>query len=180
MKHLPRSLTPLLCVIWGDLQAAAPPLVDSSGDTARQVIVAHGTQTEYVIEECSLFLVQHYRHLGAMFPYGPMEWDSLYGRPRSPLFNDLQADADHPAMPAAQYFGTKGFFAGYDAKLEERLWEALQTTWLEGFAQLQAGTLEPIRLTQRVRESEAVPSPATTQTRGDFLLQLWKKQNTPQ
>jgi hypothetical protein len=96
------------------------------------------------------------------------------------FFNELQADADHPAMPAAQYFGTKGFFTGYDAKLGEPLSEALQTTWLEGFAQLQAGTLDPMRLTQRVRESEAVPSPATTQTRGDFLLQLWKKQNTPQ
>ncbi len=96
------------------------------------------------------------------------------------FFNELQADADHPAMPAAQYFGTKGFFAGYNAKLGEPLSEALQTTWLEGFAQLQAGTLDPMRLTRRVRESEAVPSPATTQTRGDFLLQLWKKQNTPQ
>ena len=180
MKHLPRSLTALLCVFWGDLQAAAPPLVDLSGDTARQAIVAQGTKTEHVTEECSLLLVQHYRHLGAMFPYGLMEWDSLYGRPRSPLFNDLQADADHPAMPAAQYFGTKGFFAGYDAKLGEPLSESLQKAWVEGFTQLQAGTLDPMRLTPRVRESEAVPSPATTQTRGDFLLQLWKKQTTPQ
>lgn len=35
------------------------------------------------------------------------------------FFNELEAAADHPAMPAAQYFGTKGEFSGYDAKLDE-------------------------------------------------------------
>jgi len=35
------------------------------------------------------------------------------------FFNDLQAAADHPAMPAAQHFATKGFFASYDANLDE-------------------------------------------------------------
>jgi hypothetical protein len=35
------------------------------------------------------------------------------------FFNELQEHADHPAMPAAQYFGTRGFFKDYDARLEE-------------------------------------------------------------
>jgi hypothetical protein len=96
------------------------------------------------------------------------------------FFNDVDAAGDDPRVPAAQYFGTKGFFAGYDARLGEPLTESLQKAWVEGFTQLQAGTLDPMRLARMVRESETVPSPATTQTRGDFLLQLWKKQNTPQ
>lgn len=35
------------------------------------------------------------------------------------FFNELEKHADHPAMPAAQYFGTKGFFEGYDSRLDE-------------------------------------------------------------
>jgi hypothetical protein len=34
------------------------------------------------------------------------------------FFNELQAYADHPAMSAAQYFGAKGEFPGYDANLD--------------------------------------------------------------
>ncbi len=93
------------------------------------------------------------------------------------FFNDVDVTSDDPRVPAVQYFGTKGFFAGYDAKLGEALTEALKNTWLNGFAELQAGTLDPMRLARTVHKSESASSPATAQTRGDFLLQLWQKLN---
>jgi flavin-dependent dehydrogenase len=86
------------------------------------------------------------------------------------FFNDLQALADHPAMPAAQYFGTKGFFASYDAKLDEPLTEAVKAVWQEGVEKLKQGTFQPMQLVKAVRAAEAKPSPATYQKRGDFLL----------
>ncbi len=66
------------------------------------------------------------------------------------FFNDLQAAADHPAMPAAQYFATKGCFASYDAKLDEPLTEAVQAAWQAGRQQLRDGALDPTRLAERV------------------------------
>ena len=86
------------------------------------------------------------------------------------FFNDLQPAADHPAMPAAQYFGTKGFFAGYDAKLDAPLTEAVKAAWQDGFEKLAQGTLEPMQLAKAVHAAEAKPSPVTAQKRGDVLL----------
>jgi 2-polyprenyl-6-methoxyphenol hydroxylase-like FAD-dependent oxidoreductase len=86
------------------------------------------------------------------------------------FFNDLEADADHPAMPVAQYFATRGFFPDYNARLDEPLSEAVQAAWQTGLQQLRDGTLEPMRLAERVRYAESDSFPVTDQTRGDFLL----------
>jgi hypothetical protein len=94
------------------------------------------------------------------------------------FFNDLQAAASHPAMPAAQYFGTKGFFASYDAKLDAPLTDAVKAVWLEGFEQLQRGTLEPMQLAKAVHAAEAQPSPETDQKRGDFLMAEFSRFST--
>ena len=91
------------------------------------------------------------------------------------FFNDLEAAANHPAMPAAQYFGTKGFFASYDAKLAEPLTEAVRSVWLDGFMRLQQGTLDAAKLATAVHVAESKKSPATNELRTDFLLRLWKK-----
>ncbi len=40
------------------------------------------------------------------------------------FFNDVDVTSDDPRVPAAQYFGTKGFFASYDAKLDAPLTES--------------------------------------------------------
>ena len=42
-----------------------------------------------VREGCSVLLVQHNRHIGGMMSNGPMQWDVLYGGPRTPLFTEL-------------------------------------------------------------------------------------------
>lgn len=86
------------------------------------------------------------------------------------FFNDLQIAAEHPAMPAAQYFGTKGFFAGYDAKLDEPLTEAVQEVWQDGFEKLKVEALEPRQLARVVHTAEAKQSPSTGRRRGDFLM----------
>lgn len=91
------------------------------------------------------------------------------------FFNDLQADALHPAMPAAQYFGTKGFFASYDAKLGEPLTESLKAVWQQGLSELQAGTLDPMLLARAVHAAEAQTSPPTEQKRGQFLLTSFRR-----
>ena len=79
-----------------------------------------------------------------------------------------------PLTPAAQYFGTKGFFAGYDARLDEPLTEAVRSVWLDGFEQLQQGTLEATKLAAAVRAAESQESPPSGELRGDALLRLWE------
>jgi hypothetical protein len=96
------------------------------------------------------------------------------------FFNDLQAAADHPAMPAAQYFATKGFFASYDAKLDHSLTEGVKAVWQAGFEKLRNGTLEPMQLAKAVHGAEAQTGPATGQKRGEYLLQLWGKRDEQQ
>ena len=95
------------------------------------------------------------------------------------FFNDLQASANHPAMPAAQYFGTKGFFASYDAKLDESLTEAVKAAWQDGYDKLKQGTLEPISLAKAVRAAEAKRSSSTNKKRGDFLKGIFDRLSEP-
>jgi hypothetical protein len=85
------------------------------------------------------------------------------------FFNDVDVTANDPRVPAAQYFGTKGFFASYDAKLDAPLTEAVKAVWEKGFADLQKGTLEPMKLAKAVHAAEARETPATNDTRGAFL-----------
>lgn len=40
-------------------------------------------------EGCTVLLVQHNGHIGGMMTNGLMQWDALYGGPRSPLFTEL-------------------------------------------------------------------------------------------
>ncbi len=40
-------------------------------------------------EGCGVLLVQHNRHVGGMMTNGLMQWDALYGGPRSPLFSEM-------------------------------------------------------------------------------------------
>lgn len=95
------------------------------------------------------------------------------------FFNDVDVTSDDPRVPAAQFFGTKGFFAGYDARLDEPLTEAVQAVWQDGFEQLKQGALEPMQLVKVVHAAEAKPSPATHQKRGEFLLTKFSRLPEP-
>ena len=93
------------------------------------------------------------------------------------FFNELQACSNHPAMPAVQYFGTKGFFDDYDARLDEPLTESLEAAWRQGFEKLQAGDLEAAKLLHLTHTAEKQKSAVTDQSRGAFLEGLWKSLN---
>lgn len=91
------------------------------------------------------------------------------------FFNDLDVTSDDPRVPAAQYFGTKGFFASYDARLDAPITEAVKAAWEKGFSNLQKGTLEPMQLAKAVQEAEVNPTPQTKETRGAVMLAMWNK-----
>ncbi len=95
------------------------------------------------------------------------------------FFNDLDVSADDPRIAAAQYFGTKGFFADYDAKLDAPLTASVKAAWQDGFAKLQAGSLDGMQLAIAVHAAEALDSSATNETRGDFLLKIWRQLPPP-
>jgi hypothetical protein len=91
------------------------------------------------------------------------------------FFNDVDVTADDLHIPAAQYFGTKGFFAGYDAKLDAPLTEAVKAAWKKGFADLKKGALEPMQLAKAVHAAEANPAQQTKETRGAVLFAMWNE-----
>ena len=93
------------------------------------------------------------------------------------FFNDVDVTSDDPRIPATQYFGTKGFFASYDAKLDAPLTESVKAAWQAGFAKLQKGKLDPMQFAKTLHAAEAQESPATKETRGAALLAMWNDLN---
>ncbi len=91
------------------------------------------------------------------------------------FFNELQEQADHPAMPAAQYFATKGCFPDYDANLDSALTEAAHALWENGCLQLQNGTLDPMRLAADLSAAATRKSPASDLTRSEALQRFWRQ-----
>ena len=90
------------------------------------------------------------------------------------FFNDVDVATDDPQVAAAQYFATKGFFADYNAKLNEPLTESIRATWGKGLKAMQNGTLRPMELVKEVREAELAGSKPLDQKRGETLLGYWK------
>ena len=93
------------------------------------------------------------------------------------FFNKMNVASDDPRIAAAQYFGTKGFFADYDARLDEPLSAEVQALWLDGFEKLRQGHLDPAHLASAIHAADAKTPPALDTTRGDVILQLWKNLN---
>lgn len=90
------------------------------------------------------------------------------------FFNDLDVASDDPRVAAAQYFATKGFFADYNARLDEPLKKSVRAVWGKGLAALREGTLKPMEFMKRVREAELADSKVLERTRGEALLGMWK------
>ena len=66
------------------------------------------------------------------------------------FFNDVDPASDELFAKAAQYFGTKGFFDTYNARLNEPLEIEIADVWAKGFKQLGEGTLDPMSLIREV------------------------------
>jgi len=106
------------------------------------------------------------------------------------FFNDVDVSANEPWIPAAQYFGTKGFFAEYDVRPSAALTRAVAEAWAEGYAKLRGNQHDGMALMRRVTEAEQSESPAisggefsklakikapssATLTRAEALQALW-------
>ncbi|MCX6620839.1 MAG: FAD-dependent oxidoreductase, partial [Acidobacteria bacterium] len=59
------------------------------------------------------------------------------------FFNDVDVAGGEPWVPAAEYFGAKGFFPDYDARPAAPLTPQVARHWAAGFAQLAYGKLAP-------------------------------------
>lgn len=90
------------------------------------------------------------------------------------FFNDVDVSAGDARIVAAQYFATKGFFAGYDARLDEPLTESTNRVWDRGLSALRESKLKPMELMKQVQQAEAEQSPKLDRTRGVALLSMWK------
>ncbi|MFO1485553.1 MAG: FAD-dependent oxidoreductase [Verrucomicrobiaceae bacterium] len=90
------------------------------------------------------------------------------------FFNDVDVASDDPRVAAAQYFATKGFFADYNARLDEPLTESVRNAWGKGLTAMREGTLKPMELIKAVREAEAAEPKKLERTRGEALLSMWK------
>jgi len=90
------------------------------------------------------------------------------------FFNDVDVASDDPRVPATQYFGTKGFFADYNARLDEPLTESVRAAWGKGLAAIRAGALKPMELVKEVHEAESADAKKLERTRGEALLSMWK------
>ncbi len=89
------------------------------------------------------------------------------------FFNDVDVTSNDPRVAAAQYFGTKGFFADYDARLDEPIKEDTHKVWHDGLAKLRAGKLEAVAFARAVREAEGAASKSGRQTRGEVLAEMF-------
>lgn len=70
------------------------------------------------------------------------------------FFNDIKVDDPEPAIPAAEYFGTKGFFHDYNARLTEPLKLATGKLWVGALAKLRAAQLDPNAFARAVAEAQ--------------------------
>lgn len=86
------------------------------------------------------------------------------------FFNDVDVTDRQSCIPAAEYFGTKGFFASYDARLEEKLNQPTAKLWVEGLQKLQNCSLDPQALAQKV--AKAGQSSQAPVTHAEFLAML--------
>ena len=91
------------------------------------------------------------------------------------FFNDVDVSSNDPRVAAAQYFATKGFFADYNARLDEPLTEDVRAAWGRGLNALRDGTLKPMEFIKGVREAELSISTPMERTRGEALLVMWNE-----
>lgn len=71
------------------------------------------------------------------------------------FFNDVKVDAPDDWIPAVEYFGTKGFFASYDARPNEPLTREVAIAWAIAFEYLRDGKADPTTLARSIAERSA-------------------------
>jgi len=85
------------------------------------------------------------------------------------FFNDVDVASDDPRIAAAQYFATQGFFADYNARLNEPLRRETAALWLGGMRALLVGRLNAMELVQGIAKSESGQEEAITRAEWEAL-----------
>jgi hypothetical protein len=91
------------------------------------------------------------------------------------FFNDVDVSSDEPWVAAAEYFGTKGFFADYDVRPTEPLKTTTAKVWADGFDQLIAGKLDPAAFMRAVAAAEHGDSSSVSESRAAALVRMFKQ-----
>lgn len=91
------------------------------------------------------------------------------------FFNDVDVNGKEAWIPAAQYFGAKGFFTTYDARLNEPLTMPVAMRWASGLKRINEGTLRADTLVAALARDEA--GQGEKATRGKFAGLLPRNQN---
>lgn len=78
------------------------------------------------------------------------------------FFNDIKVDAPEPWIPAAQYLGTRGFFAGYDLRSAAPLTTALAAHWARTFTAMSSEGFDPTAAARQSADIEKQDSPPVT------------------
>lgn len=73
------------------------------------------------------------------------------------FFNDVRVDGRDPAVTAAQWFATHGFFADYDLHAGEPLRRETARLWVQALALARDSKLAPNALAMQVAKAEAAP-----------------------
>jgi hypothetical protein len=66
------------------------------------------------------------------------------------FFNDVNVESGETWIPAVEYFGSKGFFPGYDARPNEELDVETAKLWARGLASLFGKQLKPQELAAQI------------------------------
>jgi len=93
------------------------------------------------------------------------------------FFNDVDVSGKEAWIPAAQYFGAKGFFATYDARLNEPLTVPVASRWASGVKRINEGTLRADSLVTALARDEAGKSDKTTRARFAAMLPPTRQNN---
>jgi hypothetical protein len=93
------------------------------------------------------------------------------------FFNDVDISSDLPWIPAAEYFGTKGFFADYDARPDGALQESTAKVWAVGLQKLLRGELDPNQFVRAVAAADE--GGGREMTAADFSALLPSAHATP-
>jgi len=88
------------------------------------------------------------------------------------FFNDVDVSGKEGWIPAALYFGTRGFFHDYNLRAAEPLKQSTGNIWTDGLKKLRSGNLEPMIQARAVARAEAANSEPMTQ--GEFSALLPK------
>jgi hypothetical protein len=86
------------------------------------------------------------------------------------FFNDVDVSVQEPWCVAVEYFGTKGFFHDYNARMSEPLKQATARVWADGLRKLREGRLDPMAQAAAVTEAETGDSKGITG--GEFAALL--------